>query len=99
MAGLSEAVKRRVGGYSRGMKQRLGLAQALIHRPPVLLLDEPASALDPAGRKEVLSMIEGLRGPCTVFMSTHILADVERICDTVAIIDHGKLVINAHRMI
>jgi len=97
MAGLTEAGKRRVGGYSRGMRQRLGLAQALIHRPQVLLLDEPASALDPAGRKEVLSRIEGLRGQCTVFMSTHILADVERICDTVAIIDHGRLVTNARR--
>jgi ABC-2 type transport system ATP-binding protein len=97
MAGLAGAAKRRVGGYSRGMKQRLGLAQALLHRPPVLLLDEPASALDPAGRREVLSMIEGLRGSSTVFMSTHILADVERICDTVAIIDHGRLVINARR--
>jgi len=97
IAGLRDAGKRRVGGYSRGMKQRLGLAQALIHRPPVLLLDEPASALDPAGRKDVLSMIEGLRGSCTVFMSTHILADVERICDTVAIIDHGRLVIHADR--
>ncbi|MHB8112774.1 MAG: ABC transporter ATP-binding protein [Bellilinea sp.] len=97
MAGLTEAGKRRVGGYSRGMRQRLGLAQALIHRPPVLLLDEPASALDPAGRKDVLGMIEGLRGQCTVFMSTHILADVDRICDTVAIIDHGKLVVNARR--
>lgn len=97
LAGLTEAGNRRVGGYSRGMKQRLGLAQALIHRPRVLLLDEPASALDPAGRKEVLSLIEGLRGQCTVFMSTHILADVERICDTVAIIDHGQLIINAQR--
>jgi len=97
MAGLTEAGKRRVGGYSRGMRQRLGLAQALIHRPQVLLLDEPASALDPAGRKDVLGMIEGLRGQCTVFMSTHILADVERICDTVAIIDRGKLVANARR--
>jgi len=97
LAGLTEAGKRRVGGYSRGMKQRLGLAQALIHRPQVLLLDEPASALDPAGRKEVLSLIEGLRGQCTVFMSTHILADVERICDTVAIIDHGQLIITAQR--
>jgi len=97
MAGLTEAGKRRVGGYSRGMRQRLGLAQALIHRPQVLLLDEPASALDPAGRKDVIGMIEGLRGQCTVFMSTHILADVERICDTVAIIDRGKLVANARR--
>lgn len=97
MAGLTGAAKRRVGGYSRGMKQRLGLAQALLHHPAVLLLDEPASALDPAGRREVLSMIEGLRGSSTVFMSTHILADVERICDTVAILDRGRLVINAQR--
>lgn len=97
MAGLAEAGKRRVGGYSRGMRQRLGLAQALIHRPQILLLDEPASALDPAGRKDVLSLIEGLRGKCTVFMSTHILADVERICDTVAIIDNGRLITHARR--
>jgi ABC-2 type transport system ATP-binding protein len=95
--GLTEARKRRVGGYSRGMKQRLGLAQALFHRPPVLLLDEPASALDPAGRKDVLNLIEGLRGQCTVFMSTHILADVERVCDTVAILDRGRLVVEAPR--
>lgn len=97
LAGLTQAGKRRVGGYSRGMRQRLGLAQALIHRPQILLLDEPASALDPAGRKDVLSLIEGLRGKCTVFMSTHILADVERICDTVAIIDHGRLITHARR--
>lgn len=97
MAGLTGAGKRRVGGYSRGMRQRLGLAQALIHRPRVLLLDEPISALDPAGRKDVLHMIEGLGGQCTVFMSTHILADVERICDSVAIIDRGILVTHARR--
>lgn len=95
--GLTEAGKRRVGGYSRGMRQRLGLAQALIHQPRVLLLDEPVSALDPAGRKDVLGLIEGLRGQCTVFMSTHILADVERICDTVAIIDQGRLVVSSQR--
>ena len=80
---------------SRGMRQRMGLAQALVNRPEVLFLDEPASALDPAGRKEVLEMIAGLRGQCTVFMSTHILADVERVCDTVGIINHGKLVVEA----
>lgn len=97
LVGLSEAGKRRVGGYSRGMRQRLGLAQALIHQPRVLLLDEPVSALDPAGRKDVLGLIDGLRGACTVFMSTHILADVERICDTVAIIDQGRLVVSAQR--
>jgi len=61
----------------------------------VLFLDEPASALDPVGRKEVLELIERLRGQCTVFMSTHILADVERVCDTVGIIHRGKLIVQA----
>ena len=93
--GLSQVTKRRIGGFSRGMRQRLGLAQALVNQPEVLFLDEPASALDPAGRKEVLEMISNLRGQCTVFMSTHILADVERVCDTVGIIHHGKLVVEA----
>jgi ABC-2 type transport system ATP-binding protein len=93
LAGLEEAAKRRIGGFSRGMRQRLALAQALLNHPDILFLDEPASALDPVGRKEVLDFIEGLRGQCTVFMSTHILADVERVCDTVGIINHGKLVI------
>jgi len=92
LVGLTSAARRRVGGFSRGMRQRLGLAQALINRPPVLFLDEPASALDPAGRKEVLSLIESLRGRCTVFMSTHILADVERVCDSVGIIANGRMV-------
>ena len=95
--GLSEVAKRRIGGFSRGMRQRLGLAQALINHPEVLFLDEPVSALDPAGRKEVLELIEGLRGQCTVFMSTHILEDVERVCDTVGIIDHGKLLEEANQ--
>jgi len=97
LAGLEEAAKRRIGGFSRGMRQRLGLAQALFNHPEVLFLDEPTSALDPAGRKEVLEFIEQLRGQCTVFMSTHILADVERVCDTVGIINRGKLVTSAPR--
>ncbi len=97
LAGLEEAAKRRIGGFSRGMRQRLALAQALINRPKLLFLDEPASALDPEGRKEVLDFIEHLRGQCTVFMSTHILADVERVCDTVGIISRGKLVTAAPR--
>ena len=80
-------VETRIGGYSRGMKQRLGVAQALVNAPRLLLLDEPTSALDPIGRREVLDMIAALRGRTTVFFSTHILADVERVCDTVAIID------------
>ena len=97
LAGLEEAAKRRIGGFSRGMRQRLALAQALVNHPKVLFLDEPASALDPVGRKEVLDFIEQLRGQCTVFMSTHILADVERVCDTVGIINRGKLVTAAPR--
>ena len=94
LAGLS-GNKTLVGGYSRGMKQRLGVAQALVNAPKLLMLDEPTSALDPMGRKDVLDMLASLRGRTTVFFSTHILADVERICDTVAILDHGRVVVQA----
>ncbi len=95
LVGLAEHSKRRIAGFSRGMRQRLGIAQALLNRAPVLFLDEPASALDPVGRKEVLDLIAGLREQCTVFMSTHILADVERVCDSVGIISRGRLVAEA----
>ena len=95
LADLGAAAKRRIGGYSRGMRQRLGIAQAMINRPPVLFLDEPCSALDPIGHKEILEVIAHLQGQATVFMSTHILADVERVCDIVGIIDHGRLVVQA----
>ena len=91
MVGLA-TVKTRIGGYSRGMKQRLGIAQALVNAPRLLLLDEPTSALDPIGRREVLELIASLRGRTTVFFSTHILADVERVCDTVTILDRGAVV-------
>ncbi len=94
MAGLS-GIRTKVRGFSRGMKQRLGIAQALVNAPNVLLLDEPTSALDPIGRRDVLEMIASLRGRTTVFFSTHILADVERVCDTVAILDRGRVVANA----
>jgi ABC-2 type transport system ATP-binding protein len=97
LVGLTEAAGRRIAGFSRGMRQRLGLAQALVNQPAVLFLDEPASALDPAGRKEVLDLIERLRGRCTVFMSTHILADVERVCDGVGIIARGRLITQGPR--
>ena len=93
-----EAVsKRRIAGFSRGMRQRLGVAAALIHHPEVLFLDEPASALDPAGRKEVLDLIGSLRGQATVVMSTHILADVERVCDVVGIIARGRMLVQSPR--
>jgi ABC-2 type transport system ATP-binding protein len=95
--GLEKVAKRRIGGFSRGMRQRLGLAQALIHQPSILLLDEPVSALDPAGRREVLDLIENLRGRATILLSTHILADVERICDTVGIINKGRMVLESDR--
>ena len=94
---LTEVRRRRIGGFSRGMRQRLALAAALVNRPEVLFLDEPASALDPAGRKEVLDLIEGLRGQCTVLMSTHILADVERVCDVVGIIARGRMIVQSRR--
>jgi len=94
MAGLA-SVNTRVGGFSRGMKQRLGIAQALINAPSLLMLDEPTSALDPIGRREVLEMIASLRGRTTVFFSSHILADVERVCDAVAILEGGRVVASA----
>jgi ABC-2 type transport system ATP-binding protein len=97
LTGLQEVKKRHVGGFSRGMRQRLGIAQALVNDPQILLLDEPVSALDPAGRKEVLELVEGLAQHCTVVMSSHILEDVERVCDTVAIIDHGKRLVQEHK--
>ncbi len=91
LAGLAD-VTQRVGGYSRGMRQRLGIAQALINAPEVLLLDEPTSALDPLGRMDVLDMIQQLSGKTTVLFSTHILGDVERVCDRVAIVEAGRVV-------
>jgi len=94
MAGLAR-VRNKIGGYSRGMKQRLGVAQALINAPDLLFLDEPTSALDPIGRREVLEMIVSLRGRTTVFFSTHILADVERVSDHVAILDRGRVAASA----
>jgi ABC-2 type transport system ATP-binding protein len=90
--GLAAAADRRIGGYSGGMRQRLGIAQALLHRPQILFLDEPVSSLDPEGRRDLLELIAGLRGEATVVFSTHVLADVERICDRVAILDRGRLV-------
>jgi ABC-2 type transport system ATP-binding protein len=92
LTGISDAADRLTSTYSGGMRQRLGIAQALIGRPRLLLLDEPASALDPVGRRDVLEIMEGLRGDTTIFYSTHILDDVQRVSDHVAILDQGRLV-------
>ncbi len=83
---------RRIGTFSRGMKQRLGIAQALINAPDLLILDEPTSALDPHGRMDILNLIAALRGRTTVLFSTHLLADAERVCDQLVIVDQGKVV-------
>jgi ABC-2 type transport system ATP-binding protein len=90
--GMADAGDRPTSTYSGGMRQRLGIAQALVGRPAVMLLDEPVSALDPIGRKDVLDLMRELKGETTVFYSTHILDDVQRVSDHVAILDHGRLV-------
>jgi ABC-2 type transport system ATP-binding protein len=90
--GIADAADRRTSTYSGGMRQRLGIAQALVGRPAVILLDEPVSALDPIGRKDVLDLMRELKGETTVFYSTHILDDVQRVSDHVAILDHGRLI-------
>jgi ABC-2 type transport system ATP-binding protein len=92
---LKIQAKRRISGYSRGMKQRLALAAAIIHEPDILFLDEPASALDPEGRLEMLALLEELkRLGKTIFLSTHILNDAERVCDEVCIIDEGRILLD-----
>jgi ABC-2 type transport system ATP-binding protein len=90
-AGLADAADRRVGGFSRGMTQRLGLACALVGEPQLLLLDEPTSALDPAGRADVLDLVADLRGRCTVIFSSHILDDVQRVANHVGVLRDGRL--------
>ena len=90
LVGLSEE-KHRIGGFSRGMKQRLGIAQALLTRPKLLICDEPTSALDPIGRKEILDILYSVREQTTVIFSTHILSDVERICTQVALLHDGRI--------
>ena len=91
-AGLADAADRPVKGFSRGMLQRLGLAATIVNEPRLLLLDEPSSALDPIGRREVLDLVSRLRGESTVVFSSHILADVQEVCDTVGILRNGRLV-------
>lgn len=93
LVGLS-GTRKRIRGYSRGMKQRLGIAQALLNEPKLLICDEPTSALDPIGRKEILDILSKVREKTTVLFSTHVLSDVERICDRAAVLKDGKLVLS-----
>ena len=86
-----DAEKHRIKGYSRGMKQRLGIASALLGHPKLLICDEPTSALDPIGRKEILDILTSVREQTTVLFSTHILSDVERICTDVALLNDGVI--------
>ena len=92
--GITDAKKRKIGGYSGGMKQRLGLAQALIHRPKLLILDEPVSALDPLGRREVLDMMREIKEETTILFSTHVLHDAEEISDDILIMHAGEIAIS-----
>jgi ABC-2 type transport system ATP-binding protein len=95
LVGLEEKADRPVKGFSGGERQRLGIAQAQINYPDLLILDEPAASLDPQGRRDVLEVMERLRKYSTIFYSTHILDDVQRVSDTVAILNKGKLVAQA----
>jgi len=89
--GLADAADRANGGFSRGMLQRLGLAAAMAGEPTLLVLDEPAAALDPAGRRDVLDLVSDLRGGTTILFSSHILVDVQQVCDTIGILREGRL--------
>jgi ABC-type multidrug transport system ATPase subunit len=91
--GLTFAARRKVKTYSTGMKQRLGLAAAILHRPSLIILDEPTNGLDPAGMREVRNLISTLaEGGTTVFLSSHLLHEVEQVCDEIAVINQGKIV-------
>lgn len=91
--GLKDAARRKISGYSGGMKQRLGLAQAMVHRPKLLMLDEPVSALDPIGRREVLDLMQTIRQETTILFSTHVLHDAEEVCDDVLIMSDGQIAV------
>lgn len=86
--------KTKISGYSRGMRQRLGIAQALLHKPLLLICDEPTSSLDPIGRIQILDILKNASSETTIIFSTHVLSDVERICDHVGILHEGKLALD-----
>ncbi|MDT0000532.1 ABC transporter ATP-binding protein [Listeria cossartiae subsp. cayugensis] len=92
LVGLEASANKKISTYSGGMRQRLGIAQAILHRPELLVLDEPVSALDPIGRREMMLLLDKLKKEITILFSTHILKDAEEICDRIAIIKNGELV-------
>src|SRR5438046_1147812 len=93
LVGLADRADDRVGGYSKGMQQRLGLGVALLGRPALVLLDEPTSALDPVGRHDVREVIRALKARgTTVFLNSHLLTEVEQVCDRVAFVDKGRVI-------
>src|SRR5439155_4619668 len=93
LVGLSGRGDDRIRGYSKGMTQRIGLAQAIVHEPDLVLLDEPTSALDPVGRREVRDLIRSLKARgMTVFLNSHLLSEIEMVCDRVAIVECGRVV-------
>ncbi|HEX9268491.1 MAG TPA: ABC transporter ATP-binding protein [Candidatus Limnocylindria bacterium] len=93
IVGLADRADDRVGTFSKGMQQRLGLGVALLGRPELVLLDEPTSALDPVGRHDVREIIRALKDRgATVFLNSHLLSEVEQVCDRVAIVDHGRVI-------
>ncbi|WP_079509408.1 ABC transporter ATP-binding protein [Mesobacillus jeotgali] len=92
LVGIADSKNRRIGKFSGGMKQRLGIAQAIIHRPKLIMLDEPVSALDPFGRREVLELLDKLKRDATVLFSTHILNDAEEVCESILFLHNGELI-------
>ncbi|WP_404451450.1 ABC transporter ATP-binding protein [Virgibacillus necropolis] len=90
--GLDDAKNQRIGKYSGGMKQRLGIAQAIIHKPKLLMLDEPVSSLDPIGRREVLNLMDELKKDMTILFSTHILSDADEVSDELLLLHNGNIV-------
>ena len=101
LVGLSETGKKRCATFSRGMKQRLAIAQGLLNEPKLLIADEPTSGLDPLGRTDILTILERRKEKTTVLFSTHILSDVESICDSIAILHEGKIAVsgNLHELL
>ncbi|WP_405099811.1 ATP-binding cassette domain-containing protein [Oceanobacillus sp. FSL H7-0719] len=90
--GIADALNKRIASYSGGMKQRLGIAQAMIHSPKLLMLDEPVSSLDPIGRREILTLLEELKQDMTILFSTHILNDAEEVSDELLLLNHGEII-------